>query len=67
MEMNAFLVSNLHACLQAGGRNENMTVRATNNPDDPLGLQLPQFGGRHMTHRFCADDGSDLGEDRKNV
>ncbi len=47
---------------QAGGKNENMTVRATNNRNDSLGLQLPEFGGIHMQHRLCADDGSDMGK-----
>lgn len=52
------------ACLlfrQAGGGDTNVTFRATDNPDDPLGLKLPEHGGSLMAHRLCADDGSGTG------
>ncbi|KAF5840090.1 hypothetical protein DUNSADRAFT_17825, partial [Dunaliella salina] len=44
-----------------GGTDENVTFRATNNPDDPLGFKLPQgdLEGNLMPHRYCAPDGSD--------
>ncbi|KAF5833541.1 hypothetical protein DUNSADRAFT_10154 [Dunaliella salina] len=45
----------------AGGQDTNVTFRATNNPNDPWGLSLPEFGGDHMPHRFCAPDGSATG------
>lgn len=44
-----------------GGLDHRLTMRATNNPDDPLGFKLPQFGGSLMPHRLCAPDGSDSG------
>uniref|UniRef100_A0A7S3R7F3 Protein kinase domain-containing protein n=1 Tax=Dunaliella tertiolecta TaxID=3047 RepID=A0A7S3R7F3_DUNTE len=46
----------------AGGTDENVTIRATNNPDDPLGFKLQgDSGGNLMPHRLCAEDGSDSG------
>ncbi|KAF5833538.1 hypothetical protein DUNSADRAFT_10150 [Dunaliella salina] len=45
----------------AGGVDRNVTVHATNNPNDPHGLKLPEFGGDLMPHRFCAPDGSATG------
>eukprot|EP00983_Pelagomonas_calceolata_P007112 232024-Pelagomonas_calceolata.AAC.1 len=49
-----------HILGQAGGTDENVTIRATNNPDDPLGFKLQgDSGGNLMPHRLCAEDGSD--------
>uniref|UniRef100_A0A7S3R7G0 Protein kinase domain-containing protein n=1 Tax=Dunaliella tertiolecta TaxID=3047 RepID=A0A7S3R7G0_DUNTE len=46
-----------------GGADENVTLRTTYNPNDPLGFKLPQrdLGENLMPHRFCASDGSDSG------
>eukprot|EP00983_Pelagomonas_calceolata_P057157 1144940-Pelagomonas_calceolata.AAC.5 len=46
---------------QIGGTDTNVTYRATSNPNDPLGLKLPQFGGSLMHHRLCAEDGNSSG------
>ncbi|KAF5840082.1 hypothetical protein DUNSADRAFT_17817, partial [Dunaliella salina] len=48
----------------AGGTDKNVTIRATNNPIDPLGFKLPQgdLEGNLMPHRYCAPDGSDSGK-----
>ncbi|KAF5827965.1 hypothetical protein DUNSADRAFT_18453 [Dunaliella salina] len=45
----------------AGGLDRNMTIRTTNNPNDPFGLRLPEFGGDLMQHRFCSLDGTATG------
>lgn len=40
-------------CAQATGTDRNFTLRSTSNPNDPLGLRLPEHGGSLMPHRFC--------------
>ena len=49
-------------CLVQDAANDiNLTIRATDNPDDPLGHMLPEQGGSLMPHRLCAENGTDSG------